>query len=307
MTTAPETIAFNGWKNCLRLANDQVEVVTTLDVGPRILVYRRHGAPNVLKQYSEQQGGERETEWMIRGGHRLWIAPEDEVLSYHRDNVPVSWVKGQGGEIVVTSRMTSPHPLRKELSLRLADTGSRLELLHTITNEGDTPITLATWALTVMAPGGTEIIPQPPLGEHPRDLLPNRKMVLWPYTDLTDTRWKIGSTHFLLQQKSDGTPTKLGLAHSEGWIGYLLGDELFLKTFPLENGATYPDGGCNFETFSNQEMLEIESLGPLGTLQPGESTSHPETWNITQAPSGLNLNSPTSITELLAPLVAELS
>lgn len=299
----PETVCFGGWPNCLRLANDEVELITTLDVGPRILSYRRHGAPNVLKNYTEQLGGSRETEWMIRGGHRLWIAPEDEVMSYHRDNEPVSWVRDGSGQVVIASHMASPHPLRKDLSITLAGRGSRVDLLHTITNEGEKPVTLATWALSVMAPGGTEIIPQPPLGEHPRDLLPNRTMVLWPYTDLTDSRWKLGRGYFLLQQRHDGKPAKLGLAHSERWIGYLLGDELFIKTFPLQTGAAYPDGGCNFETFTNGDMLEIESLGPLVTLLPGESTSHPETWHLCAAPAGLDPASEASLDTALRPVL----
>jgi hypothetical protein len=302
--TAPETVPYGGWPNCLRLANADVEAIVSLDVGPRILSYRRHGAPNVLKNYPEQLGGTREEAWMIRGGHRLWIAPEDEHLSYHRDNEPVTWVMNDEGGIVIASRMTSPHRLRKDLTLRLAPNGSGLSLVHSVTNEGDSPITLATWALSVMAPGGTEIIPQPPLGEHPRDLLPNRNMVLWPYTDLADRRWKFGRSFFLLRQQSDSAPTKLGLAHRERWVGYLLGNELFLKTFAWENGATYPDGGCNFETFTNGDMLEIESLGPMVSLQPDETTSHEERWHLFEAPTGIDCDDEPSLERMLNPMIS---
>ena len=309
------TIPFGGWSNCLRIANDEVELITTLDVGPRILSFRRHDAPNVLKNYDGQLGGSLESEWMIRGGHRLWVAPEDEHLSYHRDNDPVFWKRDGDGPAVISSRMTAPHALRKDLSIRLANKGSRVDLLHTITNEGTAPITLATWAMTVMEPGGTEIIPQTPLGNHvsppfhgnTQDLLPNRNVVLWPYTDLTDPRWKIGASYFLLRQQAGAPPTKLGLAHSEGWIGYLVSGELFLKAFPLVPEATYPDGGCNFETFTNGEMLEIESLGPLVTLQPGEGTSHPETWHLVAAPKGLDPSSEASLDRELQPLLVSLS
>jgi hypothetical protein len=301
-----EIIPFAGWSNCLRLTNSDVELVVTLDIGPRILSYRRHDTQNVLKIYTEQSGGSREEEWMIRGGHRLWVAPEDRILSYHRDNEPVSWVRGEKGEIIITSRMDTPHPLRKDLSLELAEQGSRVELLHTITNEGKSPITLATWGLTVLAPGGTEIIPQPPLGEHPRDLLPNRTLVLWPYTDLTDPRWKIGRSYFLLQQQAEGAPTKLGLTHSEHWIGYLLGNQLFLKTFVLQPDASYPDGGCNFETFTDSEMLEIESLGPLVTLLPGESTSHRENWHLLPLSEKVDLANEDSLSQSLSPLLREI-
>jgi hypothetical protein len=215
-------------------------------------------------------------------------------------------VNGQDDNLTITSRMAAPHPLRKELSIGLTTSGSRVKLRHSITNEGSQPITLATWALTVMAPGGTEIIPQPPLGEHPRDLLPNRTIVLWPYTDLTDSRWKLGCAYFLLQQNKGGKPTKVGLAHDEKWVGYLLGDQIFIKTFDFQRDAAYPDGGCNFETFTNYDMLEIESLGPLATLHPGESTSHDETWHLEAAPPDIDPASEISLTESLRPIISKI-
>ena len=43
-------------------------------------------------------------------------------------------------------------------------------------------------------------------------------------------------------------------------------------------GATYPDFGCNVELFTNADMLEVESLAPLVTLDPGQETEHVERW-----------------------------
>jgi hypothetical protein len=55
---------------------------------------------------------------------------------------------------------------------------------------------------------------------------------------------------------------------------------LFVKKIEHIEGGKYPDCGCNFETFTNGEMLEIESLSPLRTLEPGESVSHTEQWHL---------------------------
>jgi len=46
----------------------------------------------------------------------------------------------------------------------------------------------APWALTVMPPGGTCIIPLLPRGTHPEDLLPGNLLTLWLYTDMSDPR-----------------------------------------------------------------------------------------------------------------------
>jgi len=291
-----ETISYGGWKHCLRIANGDAELVVTLDVGPRILVYRRRDGRNVLKTFPGELGHSGEKEWMIRGGHRFWTAPEDVTLTYYPDNESVSLESGSNGASILGNRIPSPHPLRKDLSVRLAPEGTRVDLFHTITNEGSSPITLAPWALTVMAPGGTAIIPLPPLKPHlplcqlgnPSDLLPNKNMVFWPYTDLSDPRIRPGRRFLRLHQGAGSHPIKIGLAVEEKWAAYLTEEDLFVKTFPYAKGAHYPDHGCNFESFTDNEMLELESLGPLTTLLPGEKTSHPETWHLLTSPPGLS-------------------
>jgi hypothetical protein len=301
-----ETSPFHGWNHSLKLSNDSVELVVTTDVGPRILVYKTHAGDNVLKVYENQLGGSNEREWCIRGGHRFWLAPEDEVLSYHRDNVPANYRRDDySNELLVESLQTRPHDIRKTLGINLADSGSRVTIRHTAANLSDFPITLATWGLTVMAPGGLEIIPQPPLGEHPRDLLPNRGMVLWPYTDISDPRYTFGQHFWLLRQEEGQLPTKIGLAHREKWIGYILGDMLFLKTFEFEAGRTYPDGGCNFETFTNSEMIEIESLGPLTELAPDETLTHVENWYLFPLTEEMDIASEESLAAWIQPFLAQ--
>jgi hypothetical protein len=44
----------------------------------------------------------------------------------------------------------------------------------------------------------------------------------------------------------------------------------------------YPDMGCSFELFSNHEMLELETLSPIVSLDPGECVRHEEEWTVEQ-------------------------
>jgi hypothetical protein len=53
-----------------------------------------------------------------------------------------------------------------------------------------------------------------------------------------------------------------------------------VKTFKLDLTAEYPDLGCTVETFTNKDMLEIETLGPLTKLEPGQQIEHVETWHL---------------------------
>ena len=299
-----EVIPHAGWTRNLLLANDHAELIVTLDVGPRILSYKRTGGANVFKNFDEQLGVSGESEWKIRGGHRFWIAPEDEVLSYHFDNGPVDHrIDEFSGENVIDSLQSQSGRILKTLGITLADDSSRVTVRHTAKNEGDEPIQIASWALSVMQPGGIEIIPQPPLGEHPRDLLPNRGIVLWPYTDLTDPRWHLGRNYFTLRQSVAFPPTKIGLSHREKWIAYIVGDSIFIKTFDHVTGAVYPDGGCNFETFTNDDMLEIESLSPLAALEPGESVSHSENWHLFPIADGIQIESEAALAEWINPFL----
>jgi hypothetical protein len=269
-----------GWENNLQLANDKVEALISLDVGPRILSYNPPGGDNVLKVFPEQLGTSGETEWKVRGGHRLWLAPEDEKMTYVPDNVPVKYDLREPNAVQVENAPSQPWGIRKQMEVSLSPDSSELTIVHRAINEGSQPVEIATWGLTVMEPGGLAIIPLPPLGEHPRDLLPNRVMVVWPYADLSDPRWRFGWRYITLRQASKGAPTKLGLAHKEKWVGYLTRDALFIKTFDYVEGEKYPDLGCNFETFSNSDMLELESLSPLRILNTGEQVSHIERWYL---------------------------
>jgi hypothetical protein len=38
--------------------------------------------------------------------------------------------------------------------------------------------------------------------------------------------------------------------------------------------------GCCFETFTNPDMLEVETLGPLVSLEPGAAVEHVEEWSL---------------------------
>ncbi len=72
-----EKIEYKGWKNNLRLSNGDTELVLTLDVGPRVISYKLKDGKNVFVELADQMGKSGEAEWVARGGHRLWVGPED--------------------------------------------------------------------------------------------------------------------------------------------------------------------------------------------------------------------------------------
>lgn len=285
-------VAFNGWQSNLRLCNGTVELIVTLDVGPRILSYKKSGGFNPLNIFEDQAGTTGEQAWRSRGGHRLWIAPEDKMQTYFPDNAPVAWEKLSDLRVKLTPPPEIINGYQKEMEITLDPAGSGVKIVHRVTRLDSTPVYLAPWALTVMAAGGIAVVPNPELGQHPRDLLPNRHLVLWPYTDMSDARWRFGRKYILLKQDASGGPTKIGLSHAQGWSGYLVGGMFFLKRYPWNAELIYPDNGCNFEMFANSRMLELESLGPLTHLRHQQSVEHEERWELHDGPSPLNWANP---------------
>ncbi len=272
-------IEFNGWENNVYLSNGEVELVITADVGPRVIRFGFIGEANLFAEIPGQQGGKGESEWMIRGGHRFWVAPEAKPWSYELDNVPVQIDEIEGG--VRTCQPAGPITgISKQMEIRLSSEENRVEVVHTLKNEGSSPVDAAPWALSVMGIGGQVIIPLPEKIAHTDRLTHNQSWSIWGYTDFSDSRWTLGSRFLLLRQDASKGPAKLGLAHREGWVAYQREGFLFVKEFAREESSQYPDEGCNFETFTNEEFLEVESLGPLVTLNPGESTTHTESWML---------------------------
>jgi hypothetical protein len=274
-----EIVAYNGWKNNVRLSNNEIELIVTKDVGPRIIRFGFIGERNVFAEFKNQQGKTGEREWMIRGGHRLWIAPEEKPKSYELDNGPIRTEEIRDG--VRTLQPAGPlSKMRKVMEISLSSKSNDVTVIHKLCNTSKKTVELSAWGLSVMAPRGVAIIPLPEKVPHTKLLTHNQQWSLWGYTDLTDPRFTIGQHFILFRQDATRGPNKLGLANREGWAAYLLSGYLFIKRFKMLDRTNYPDGGVNFETFSNEQMLEIESLGPLVSLPPNKCATHEEKWSL---------------------------
>jgi len=274
-----EKVTFNGWENSIRFANGQVELIVVTAVGPRIARFAFEGERNLFAELPGQQGGRGEPKWMIRGGHRFWIAPEEMPKTYELDNEPVPYRRIAGGvrTLQPPGRFSG---VSKTMDITLATDRNEVKIVHTLTNCRKRTVRLAPWALTAMAQGGLAIIPLPKKIPHTERLTHNQEWSLWGYTDLSDPRWTLGSRYIFFRQNRKRGPNKIGIAHREGWVAYQLGEFVFVKRFDRKEGATYPDGGVNFETFSNEDFLELESLGPLVDLPAGKSVQHVERWEL---------------------------
>src|SRR5579872_68203 len=276
-----EKTNYKGWPNSYRVSNGEVEIIITSDIGPRIMRYGFPGGQNLFKEFSEGLGKSGEAVWQLRGGHRVWAAPEDAVKTYAPDNGPVH-VSIKGEVLEATEPVEPLTGLEKQITVKMSPSGTGVEIVHRLRNTNKGAIELAPWALSMMAPGGTGIHGFPPRGTHPQMLAPTNPLVMFAFTDLSDKRWTLTKKYLILRQdpNNHGQPQKLGSYNPHTWAAYLLGSDLFIKHYEADPKRTYPDMGASFETFTNAEFLEQETLGPMTKLAPGASVDHIERWTL---------------------------
>jgi hypothetical protein len=116
-----------------------------------------------------------------------------------------------------------------------------------------------------------------------------RRLLLWSYTKTADPRYHFGDRlieidHAQVKPAPPGQSgrhddeSKIGVDSAQGWAAYLLDGTLLLKRFAHNPKGQYPDGGATIEVYSSHEFLELENLGPLTTIAPGEEIVLPEDW-----------------------------
>ena len=295
-----ERIAYGGWPNCLRLSNEQIELVATTDVGPRVIRLGFVGGPNLFKEWKEQLGATGGSEWRIYGGHRLWHAPEAQPRTYAPDNSP-SQHRWDGHALRLIQPVEPSTGIQKQIELSLDARENRVRVVHRLTNQNAWAVELAPWALSVLQGPGRAILPQEPPQAHEALLLPVRSLALWGYTDMSDPRWVWGRKYIQLRcDPAVNQPQKLGVMNTQGWAAYVGQGALFLKRFGYQAQAAYPDFGANTEAYTNGDMLEVETLGPLTRLEPGTAVEHVEQWLVRAAEVD---ETETAIDRALLPLV----
>jgi len=262
------------------MTNDQVDLVITADVGPRVIRFGFVGEENEFHEYAATLGKTGGGEWNNYGGHRLWHAPEVHPRTYFPDNDPVR-LDSHADWIRTLQAVETTTGIQNEMDIHLSRVGAYVRVVHRLRNTNLWPVELAPWAISVMAPNGTAIIPLPPRDTHPEALLPASTLTLWAYTDMSDRRWTWGRKYVLARQDPKAsTPQKAGFLVPDGWCAYARGGHLFVVRFEPVPGARYADMGANVETWIDPEMLELETMGPMARLEPAASVEHVEHWSL---------------------------
>lgn len=276
MSIKVREINYKSFGRCVELSNEKCDLVVTLDVGPRIIRFGLLGKENLFCENTDYKVKSGDEYWYIYGGHRLWHAPEANPRTYYPDNHPVDYEKIEKG--IKVSIYEKWRQVIKEMEINLDEKESKVKVLHRIINKNAWDVELSIWALTVMDKGGVEVIP---VNSKNTELLPNMNIVIWPYTKLNDKRitWE---DKFILIRQDEGVlePLKIGINNQEGWAAYINHGVTFIKRYRHIEGEIYPDFGVSYETYTNNFMLEMETLSPLKRIKPDEYIEHIEEWEI---------------------------
>ena len=247
----------------------RIDYLTAL--GPRILgLYVKKVGIQLFAKTPDAHWPTPHGEYYLRGGHRLWTAPEDPFFTCPEDHVSIV----ADDHRVLLKSSVDASGLEKEISFQLDDNCVRL--LHRVTWHGNEMIELAPWAITQLQLGGMAILPL----SRSQGLQPNRNLVFWPYSRVKDERLEIHDDVILIHGRASEEPFKIGSYNAHAWIAYVLDAVLFVKRFSVDSTNRYPDLGSNVEAYVKDSCVELETLGPLKTLHPTESVEHEEIWEV---------------------------
>lgn len=243
--------------------------------GPRILGLRLGDGPELFAELDRDVVISRADSgvYRFRGGHRLWASPEMPWVTYSPDDEPC--LVEAGDDNVSISGPMDRAGLTKRIVI--GPEPGRLVVDHTLANAGSAPIDVAPWAITQLRLGGVVLVPT--YVTEIDQLQASHGLILWPYTDLSDARlsWR---GRALVVDTVAGPPFKVGIGPRPGQLGYLIDRHLFVKEIPSAGPGDHPDRGAVGQLYLNDRFCELESVGPLVTLDPGSEVQHREIWAI---------------------------
>ena len=259
---------------CLFADNEIIEVGIPLDFGLRVGHFSFVGESNVFfEQPKDMTNFTTEAGWRIRGGHRLWLAPE-KPSTYCPDNDPIEY--SINGESIILTQKEDPW-LHIVKSFTLCFDGAKLHVSHKIVNLGNDSLECSLWAISVMAAGGTEYID---FERRDGGMDHWHRISTWDYTSLGDPRATYTRDEIKIQHMPIDERYKIGVGHPYGPVRYENGNVIFKKHFTVEKDKLYPDANVSYETYFSKYMVEMESLSPLFTIVQNEEAEHTEVWEL---------------------------
>lgn len=276
-------ITYRGWNDSYTLDAGRFTLVVVPDIGGRIMEYAVDRRSVIWENPSEVGRTYPITSaWHNYGGYKAWVAPQhlwdgnaDPFLDYGKASAEI--LSRPDG--IPMLRITSAPSLKtglvltKEISMDESGEVLLVQKMHNISSER---ITRSIWDVTQV-----------------------RTPCFVVYPVKHDSRFRNGASYLMEESKRSpqfrvvdgfciteymGELGKVGSDSDGPWMIWFKDKLAYVKFFdPMVKRAEYPDEGCSAEVFTSDKKLaylEMEILGPMVTLKPGESTELVERWRL---------------------------
>ncbi|MCW5556229.1 MAG: hypothetical protein KIT22_00020 [Verrucomicrobiae bacterium] len=260
------------WNAAYRCTSRDAELIVETGIGPRILSLKWAGSPNLLYEDDTQFGV---GAWRLYGGHRFATAPESK-LSYFPDNRPCRVTADSQRLRIEQVRM--PMGLRKTLTIEPSPEADGFVLHHDLDHAGSAPWSGAIWTiLCVPAIGCVRIPTRPVAGLDSDEVCHFWNCPGWYTANPASRQWRQEEGLFSVLPR--GETAKVGIYSPDGRLDFehpAAGLTLLQTEIPPRESC--PHQGCNIEVFTAPRYLELEMLGKVTTLQPGDSMRLTQHW-----------------------------
>jgi hypothetical protein len=307
---------WNGWEAII-IQNGLISTVTVPDIGARVMQYNLAGNKSIYRDSSlngKTYTPTADAPFHNLGGFKNWPSPQYGPGRWSWPPPPTLDCGKYSYQILADTpdsaavRVTSPVEQWKAPKLQFTrimtiyKNSSRVKMEQYLVNTGDTQVNWGIWDNT------QSIVNH--MGE-------NDFTNFWVYFPVNPNS-VFGIDGVKYDQSSAGwtgeaapgiygcrfTPNsqKLFADPDKGWSCYV--DELngiaFAKTFPVFEGAEYPDDGARVAVYMDARYMEVEVTGPVEDIPAGAIISFTEDWYAAKVNGPiLNVNSAGAINSFL--------
>lgn len=265
-------INYRDYGKCLNISNGMIEIIVTLDCGPRIIRYGYVDGNNHLAEYINDRIVTPYGDYFVIGGHRFsndLYVPDNEKVEYE---LILNGVR-------LMQKVEKWTQIQKSIDITFTENSSEVTILHRTTSFNVFNINLFISSITSMKKGGIEIIP---FSRKSENILPDRMFVLWPYSNLRDSRVYFGDRYVAMKVNENILDNfKIGFNTNFNHALYYNDEELFIKYYEKNNNnLNYPHMGCNYESFICKNYIEMQSNSPIYNVKPNDHVEYLEIWKL---------------------------
>ena len=287
-------VHFFGYDSCILLSNESVKVIVETQCGGRVLKYALAGYPNTIYLDPNQKGliTDVESKGYITGGRYdigpPKIKPDNSVFWYGKWQVH----KISDLSFAIRSAIDTSLGIYIERNFSINSQGSELNFSQTIHNVGNKKHKLCNWSRTFAVGGGKVIIPLSIPNRFPKGyIVYGENNTMWYQPELEPTTFVKDSLLFIIG--STGKYKKYVVDSQSGWLAYFTPEsQLLIRRYQHFTGKQYGEmTAVSMSVWYNEnEMVELEPMGPWEWIEPGGSSTFNERWYLFDTNNIFELN-----------------